>query len=249
MLSLFRKRSKAPVFDAPAAPDEPLAVIGDLHGSDGLLDRLLQSLTAPEMPARQVFVGDYVDRGENSARVLELLMQYQKDAPDRVICLMGNHERMLIDFLDMPTRAGKRWLRFGGAQTLASFRIPPLPETAPDEEWITLRDRFEDALGPAMEAWLRALPLSWQSGNVAVVHAAADPRAPIDGQSEQALLWGHPDFEDLPRSDGVWVVHGHTIVAQPQAEQGRIAVDTGAYATGKLTAALIGEGEIRFHTA
>ncbi len=242
------RRSPAPKgFDAPPAPDGPLAVIGDVHGADGLLARLLDRLE--DSDRQLVCVGDYVDRGDNSAAVIDLLRARQAAAPGRLVCLMGNHERMLLDFLDAPVQAGRRWLRYGGMQTLASFGVPPVPETAPETEWHLARERFADALGPGAEAWLRALPLTWQSGNVAVVHAAADPRLDITRQPEQTLLWGHADFATTPRRDGVWVVHGHTIMRQPQSAEGRISIDTGAYATGKLTAALIDPGSVAFETA
>ncbi|WP_430450432.1 metallophosphoesterase [Rhodophyticola sp.] len=245
MFSFLRKQP-SPVFDAAPAPDVPLAVIGDIHGSDGLLERLLDRLDAQGDPATRVCVGDYVDRGENSAGVIDLLMTRQQADPDRLICLMGNHERMMLDFLDAPARCGPRWMKHGGMQTVASFRITPPSAGAGDDDWRDLRDRLESALGARREAWLRARPLLWQSGNVAVVHAGADPALPLADQSEQALLWGHPDFDRTPRRDGIWVVHGHTIVPEPTADQGRVATDTGAYATGRLTAAMIDSSGVRF---
>ncbi len=250
MFSFLRKgRRQPPVFDSPPAPDRPVAVIGDIHGSDGLLERLLQRLEDEAGAHTLVCVGDYVDRGEDSARVIDRLMARQEAAPDSLICLMGNHERMMLDFLDAPGRAGPRWMKYGGVQTVASFRLAPPSAGASEDDWLYLRDRLEAALGARRERWLRDLPLCWQSGNVAVVHAAADPALPIAGQPEQALLWGHPDFGRVPRGDGTWVVHGHTIVPDPSAEAGVVATDTGAYATGRLTAALIAPGDIRFVTA
>ncbi len=246
MFSLFRKRRPAPVFDAPLAPDAPFAVIGDIHGADRLLDKLLEKLDAIEDLQHIVCVGDYVDRGDNGAAVVRKLASYQRDNPDRLICLMGNHERMMLDFLDAPSTAGRRWQKFGGMQTLGSFGVPPVPESAPEADFLTARDRLESALGRQTEDWLRALPLSWQSGNVAVVHAAADPATPLPQQEDTTLLWGHGDFEGTPRSDGVWVAHGHTIVRTPFAENGRIATDTGAYATGKLTAAVVRSQGVEF---
>ena len=77
MFSLFRKRRKPPVFDALPAPDAPFVVLGDLHGSDGLLERMLARLEAEAVPGPVICVGDYVDRGENSARVIDLLIERQ----------------------------------------------------------------------------------------------------------------------------------------------------------------------------
>ena len=80
------------------------------------------------------------------------------------------------------------------------------------------------------------------SGQVIAVHAALDPaRAPVD-QSDRSVLWGHPEFFTKTRTDGLWVVHGHTIFSEPYASSGRISCDTGAYQTGRLSAALIGSG-------
>lgn len=246
MFRWFRK--SPPVFDAPLAPESPFTVIGDVHGADALLARLLDRLEH-EAPGPILCVGDYIDRGENSAAVVDLLRARQDRLGDRLICLMGNHERMALDFLNEPVRTGPRWTRYGGLQTLASYGVPPVPGTASDEDWLRTRDLFLGALGSETEGWLRALPLSWQSGNVAVVHAAADPGLPIAEQSPQTLLWGHPDFTETPRSDGTWIVHGHTIVQEPSSEHGRIATDTGAYATGRLTAARIEVGAVTFQTA
>ena len=247
MFSFFRKRDPKPVFDADPMPDEPFTVIGDVHGSDGLLERLFTQLESETAAAKIICVGDYVDRGENSAEVINFLIAKQKEDPDRLICLMGNHERMMLDFLDEPTRAGPRWMRYGGLQTVASFHLHPPSAGATDDDWFMLRDQLESILGVERETWLRALPLSWQSGNVAVVHAAADPGVAVQDQSPRSLLWGHPDFETTQRGDNTWIVHGHTIVPKPYMDQGRIAIDTGAYATGRLTAALITQGQVLFH--
>ena len=81
---------------------------------------------------------------------------------------------------------------------------------------------------------------------MAVVHAGADPSEPMALQTDEVLKWGHRDFMDRPRTDGVWVLHGHTIVDQASATAGRIAIDTGAYATGTLTAAHVTDGDVRF---
>jgi len=134
-------------------------------------------------------------------------------------------------------------------QTLASFGVGAMRETADAFGLNTARDAFAEALGPARIGWLRARPLLWRSGNVAVTHAGADPGRPLDAQETRALLWGHPEFGRRARDDGQWVVHGHVIVDAAQAQAGRIAVDTGAYATGRLSAALIGPDRVTFVTA
>jgi serine/threonine protein phosphatase 1 len=108
------------------------------------------------------------------------------------------------------------------------------------------RDELVVRMGREMIGWLRSRPLWWQSGTVGVVHAAADPGLALDAQERVNLLWGHKDFQRKPRSDGLWIVHGHTIVAAPQAVGGRVAIDTGAYATGVLSGVAFGDGGMRF---
>ncbi len=246
-MRIFRwKRTPKPTFDAPLAPSVPVCVIGDIHGRADLLARLLERLAATVPPqACLVFVGDFVDRGDQSREVLETLWSLQQERTGQAICLMGNHERMLLDFLDEPVAHGARWMRHGGLQTLASYRVGPAAATAEGADWIAVRDWFREELGET-EPWLRTLPLTWQSGNLAVVHAAVDPALALEDQSESVLLWGHPEFGKTLRTDGIWVAHGHTIIDQPRAEHGRISVDTGAYATGTLTAAFINEGMVTF---
>lgn len=242
--SLFNRQTRAAegvsAGQLPVQPEHPFVAIGDIHGRADLLceiDRLI-SERCPDWPV--VFLGDYVDRGEKSREALELLISISDDHEPPVTCLMGNHERMLLDFLDRPETTGPSWLRNGGLQTIASFGLaPPRRESAGTEAFEELRSKLANAMGEDMIGWLRARPLTWQSGNVWAVHAAADPAIPMTAQTERTLLWGHAEFNERPRTDGQWVVHGHTIVETPRVHGERIAVDTGAYATGCLSAALI----------
>lgn len=234
------------VLQAPPKPEMRVAVIGDIHGCHGLLRKLLERLNDAE-PEVIVTVGDYVDRGEDSAQVLSTLKARSEDTSGKFICLMGNHEKMLLDFLDRPTERGARWLRNGGLQTLASFGVGGVTETAPEDRLLTARDDFRKALPAGMENWLRGLSTYWSSGTLWVVHGAADPAQPIATQDARTLLWGHRDFLTTPRQDGLWVAHGHTVVDQPQFQMSRIATDTGAYYSGRLTAAMIDpDGDVRF---
>uniref|UniRef100_UPI003D6A38AB metallophosphoesterase n=1 Tax=Planktotalea sp. TaxID=2029877 RepID=UPI003D6A38AB len=220
--SLTPQRSVS--FDAK--PIAPFIAIGDIHGRLDLLSKLLSE--APKVQI--VLVGDYVDRGDDSAGVLRLL----STRPD-LICLSGNHEELMLKFIDAPQTHGSHWLRYGGLQTLASYGIAGMTETSSPEAMSEARDALLSAMGEDMLNWLRARPTHWQSGNVAVVHAGADPKIPVTEQSYRTLHWGHPDFRKSPRNDGVLVVHGHTIVDAPQNTNGRISIDTGAYATGRLS--------------
>lgn len=215
--------------------DRPFVAIGDIHGCDDLLARLLDKLKVEAPDAELVFVGDYIDRGEQNAQVLRRLIKL-----DGATFLLGNHERMCLDFIDNPEEKGARWLRYGGLQTVASFGVSGTPNDP-----VALRDAMVAAMGDEMITWLRDLPLSYSNGNVYAVHAAAHPEKPIDEQPEKLLIWGHPKFGKQPRRDGLWVVHGHTIVDMPQVSQGVVSIDTGAYATGRLSAAIFASNDVQ----
>lgn len=230
---------------ARPSPDRPIAVIGDIHGAYDCLDRLITKIDALPTPVQLVFVGDYIDRGDQSADVLARLVDLQSTRPDTV-CLMGNHEEMMLSFLDDPEKYGNWWMRFGGLQTVASFASVPLRSTSSAKELRAARDHLRAHMPDQLETWLRNLPRSWQSGNVAVVHAGADPRLPMSSQTNETLTWGHRLFGQMPRDDKIWVVHGHTIVDHPKEENGVISIDTGAYATQRLTAVILGDGDIRY---
>ncbi|MEL6960637.1 MAG: metallophosphoesterase [Pseudomonadota bacterium] len=239
---MFRRlfsRIRPAAFMPSPAPDEQISVIGDVHGRLDLLEKALAIA-----PGQIVLVGDYVDRGEDSAGVLRLLL----DRPD-LICLMGNHEEMMLKFIDDPARHGAHWLRYGGLQTLASFSVTGVAETSGPEALKAARNGLQAAMGPELEVWLRSLPSSWQSGNVAVTHAGADPALPLAQQHDRVLRWGHSDFVKSPRTDGLWIVHGHVIEEAPQHAAGRINVDTGAYATGRLSWVTLADGAITFGCA
>lgn len=221
------------------SPEGPFSAIGDIHGCL----RLLQSALAITQQRPTICVGDYVDRGDHSADVLRLLQA----RPD-IICLSGNHEEMMLRFVEDPAGQGRRWLRFGGVQTLESFGVSKITENDAEPALLSARDQLIEAMGPSLLAWMKSLPTYWQSGNIAVVHAGADPTIPISDQPRANLIWGHPDFLTERRKDQVWVIHGHTIVNEPNIDQGRVAIDTGAYATGRLSIVHVNEGAFSFET-
>lgn len=237
----------APSVETRLAPARPFVAIGDIHGCHDLMHQHFQTLRQELGETMElVFLGDYADRGPHSAQVLAQLYDWQTASPETVICLMGNHEKMLLEFIDDPAGKGLRWLVNGGRETLASYGIS-LPEGhVSADDAADAADAFEEALPEGLETWLRGLPLIWSNGNIHCVHAAMDPHTAPDKQSRRTLLWGHRDFLTTPREDGQTVVHGHTIMAEPTIGDTRISIDTGAYHTGRLTAALISEGSCEF---
>ena len=252
--TLFSQKSPSPLatsFTAPLNPDAAFYAIGDVHGCFDQLQGLLQKIDADRQTSGRetaplVFVGDLIDRGPDSAAVLEHIKSLQDIQPEQVICLMGNHEQMMLDFLDDPAERGPRWLRFGGVQALASYGINGVTENSNLDDILEACDALEQALPDGMQKWLRDLPLLWKTGNICCVHAGMSPRRSPDAQENNVMLWGHRDFRTTPREDDLWVLHGHTIVDRATATGGHISIDTGAYKSGTLTAAVIVKGQCTF---
>lgn len=244
-LRRFLRPSPDPEMPPLPRLDRPVCIVGDIHGRADLLERML-ALTGTGPATRLIFVGDYIDRGPESAKVLTRL--HDLSTTGRAVCLMGNHERMLLDAIDRPEAAAQRWLLNGGDATLASLGVSGrLPGDTEAERMAALARQIRAGLPAGCEQWLRRLPLWWRDRGLAVVHAGADPALPIEHQAEASLLWGHRRFGQ-PRADGLWIAHGHVVVAEPKADAGRIALDTGAWSTGRLTAAWIEAGQLRFVT-
>ncbi|TCP39278.1 metallophosphoesterase family protein [Rhodovulum marinum] len=255
MLGLNRRKTNTPAEPEPVrlpAPDRRLYVVGDLHGRIDLLERMLDRI-ATDISARAgdgrdptiVFVGDMIDRGDQSREVLECLHGLASVCEaDELVLLKGNHEAALLRFLDAP-EAGKSWLQFGGAQTLASYGVPP-PQGEPRSDKLrTVALGLLKAMGDHVD-FLRAMPLVYRSGDVVCAHAGLDPQQP-DSTDEAALLWGSSGFLDAEGVPGLRVVHGHFDASEPVLTDRRICVDTGAYYSGRLTAAVIDEN-VRFLT-
>ncbi|MBM7068979.1 serine/threonine protein phosphatase [Actibacterium sp. 188UL27-1] len=228
-------------------PDRLTYIIGDIHGCLRALEALLSKIDTHRQgrPADLVFVGDYVDRGPDSAAVLNRLMAL--DNEPYVTCLMGNHDLMMLRFLQNPDQRAAGWIGAGGQDTLFSFGLttaPQGPNAAARHQMVA--ENLRKAMPPNLEAWLAARPLWWQSGDVIVVHALTQPDKPMSAQSDEVLLWARPTRNQTPRSDGTWVIHGHTIVAEPRITPGHIAIDTGAYRGRPLTAVVLGNGPPEF---
>jgi len=228
-------------------PEIPFFAVGDIHGSIEPLKRLMSNLDDAAIEREKiVFLGDYIDRGGQSQQVLTWLFETTLLYPDKMICLMGNHERMMLDFIDDPAGRGTHWLQNGGLDTLASFGVMLHQRELDTNIAVKIANALEAAMPVGMHEWLRALPLRWSSGNVHCVHAAMSPRRTVQDQCDHVLLWGHPDFMTTPRNDGHYIVHGHTIVKNAGVTGNRISVDTGVYRTGRLSAVRIAVGECRF---
>lgn len=203
--------------------------IGDIHGSLAKLCRLITRCTehAEGRPARFVFLGDYIDRGLQSAGVIDYLIALQGRLPGGVVALKGNHEAIALEVFD-GTAPEDFWLSEGGEETLASYGV-----AAPRE------------LPRAHIDWMRSLPLRYDDGSRFFVHAGIDPERPLMEQSERDLIWIREPFLSDRRDHGRLIVHGHTPVAArtPDLRSNRLNVDTGAVYGGPLTAAAFAVGQ------
>lgn len=222
--------------------------IGDIHGCYALLRDLLATLArdaaqhARSARPMLVFLGDYVDRGPDSAKVLEALVWLRRRPDLEVRLLKGNHEQALLEFMDAPERGGP-WLGFGGAETLASYGVaPPRPEEQ-EIEFLRARDELLDRMPSAHLKLLQELELMLEVGDYAFAHAGVRPGVPLPRQEEKDLLWIRKGFLDATQSFEKVIVHGHSwLGATPQLLDNRIGVDTGAFATGVLTAIRLTDG-------
>ena len=217
--------------------------VGDVHGRLDLLGDLIALLevgaaedTREAGPPIVIFLGDYVDRGPDSAGVLDLLLSGR---PHRCECryLRGNHEQSMMAFLAEPV-SNRAWLLQGGVETLLSYGVqPPPPVAAADAELESAAELLRARLPPAHVAFLEGLERYVALGDYAFVHAGVDAARTLEEQTDRDLYWSRAAFIASKRPFSHRIVHGHTPVDQPYADTRRIAVDTGAYATGTLTAA------------
>lgn len=211
--------------------------IGDVHGRLDLLERVLAMVTQdlaarPVLEAVVVFLGDYVDRGPDSHGVLELLAA-GAPAQTRHVLLKGNHEEMLMRFLD-DASFGAGWRQLGGMETLLSYRVQ-VNQVFVESGHQGLREALCRCLPPHHLELLSRLATSWTAGDYFFCHAGVRPRVPLDQQRPEDLLWIRAPFVESRDDFGKVVVHGHSPVETPQFHANRINIDTGAYVTNRLT--------------
>jgi serine/threonine protein phosphatase 1 len=253
MLDVFNKsRAAAPTARVPDGTR--LYAIGDIHGRDDLLERLLEDIAtdASAAPAGTrrvlVYVGDYVDRGLESRQVIERLLDRPPEGFE-VIHLLGNHEEAFLGFLEGKPIAFD-WFRYGGLETLYSYDVPIPRRAARPIDIDALRRKAVAAVPAAHVEFLRGCKLWHVEGDYAFVHAGVRPGVSLERQEADDLLWIRDEFlSSRADHDGKVVVHGHTICERPEVRANRINIDTGAFASGRLTCLVLeGEGRRFLHT-
>ena len=222
--------------------------VGDVHGRIDLVHQLEQRIVADAAAQASacrnvlIYLGDFVDRGFDSKRVIEHLTLEPPDGFDRYL-LLGNHDLWLRAFLEGEA-VGESWLRFGGDATLLSYGVS-LAHDQPEETRLTTAQAMLDAKMPASHrALLASLELMLPMGDYLFCHAGIRPGVPLDKQLEQDLLWIREPFLSWSGECGKIIVHGHTVEDVPVVRRNRIGIDTGACYNGTLTS-LVLEGESR----
>ncbi len=225
-------------------PGERVYAIGDIHGRADLFEALIAAIDrddAASGPAQTtvILLGDLIDRGADSAGVLAAARAWQQRRTVRI--LAGNHEEMFLQcFTDAELM--RHFLRFGGRETVLSYRVDPDAFTAADvaEAQALMREAVpEEELD-----FIRGFEDSIAIGDYLFVHAGIRPGVAIAEQETRDLRWIRGAFTDSRVDHGLLVVHGHTIFEEPDIRPNRIGIDTGAYYSGKLTALRL-EGEAR----
>jgi serine/threonine protein phosphatase 1 len=220
-------------------------VVGDIHGRLDLLDQLIEAIHADisSRKARKVllvFVGDLIDRGPDSAKVVERLRTYRHRGV-RTMFLLGNHEEVLLRILRGESELITKWRWFGGTECLNSYGVDTARLGEMSEE-----DALEvvcAAIPKEHVEFLESFDDSCRFGDYLFVHAGIRPGVEIDQQRQSDLRWIREPFLFDDTDHGFIVVHGHTIRPEVEVRSNRIAIDTGAYRTGVLTTLAIDGNE------
>lgn len=231
-----------------SAPDGTrVYAVGDIHGRVDLLNRL-HELIAADMRANDpsraiiIYVGDYIDRGDSSREVIDLLLAGPVDRAEAVH-LLGNHEAFMLTFLE-DASVGEPWLKNGGDSTVYSYGVgaPRVSDRAQRHQ--IMRDDLREKLPATHLEFLRSLKQYHVEGDYAFVHAGIRPGVALEDQVDDDVLWIRDEFLNDKSDHGKCIVHGHTITDDIDVRPNRIGIDTGAYFSGTLSC-LVLDGESR----
>ncbi len=251
MLNLFRKRAvlqPVPFRSIPAG--RRVYAIGDVHGRLDLLDELIARIDEDDSARADarielVFLGDLVDRGPHSSQVIDRII-HLSEAPAHVRVLMGNHEEVFLEVLDGNLEAMRLFTRIGGRETILSYGITEHDYDRLDTP--SLSAAIREAVPKRHVQFLRETEDVIEIGDYLFVHAGVRPGVRFADQRAADLRWIRGRFLDHDGEFGKMIVHGHSISDDAVVLPNRIGIDTGAFATGRLTALGI-EGEERWFLA
>ena len=221
--------------------------VGDIHGRDDLLGEMAERVKA-DMEGQSfdrvvtVFLGDYVDRGLGSMRVLERLSRSEWPTP--LIALAGNHEEFLLAFLE-DDAVLQAWRSLGGLETLYSYGVD-ISSGRAGRDFKKVQAEFAARLPERHRHFLKTLTVSTTIGDYFFCHAGVRPGVPLERQDREDLLNIRDPFLFSEAEHGKLVVHGHTPSVVPEIRPNRIGIDTAAYATGCLTCLVLENDDKRF---
>ena len=226
--------------------------IGDVHGRLDLLEQLLDSIERdvegrPQRKTALIFLGDLIDRGPDSRGVIERLRNFR---PDRLrpYFLAGNHEEVLLRLLKGERGILASWLKYGGAECMASYGFDPTKLEVRNER--AALSMIRDVIPHSHASFIGSFADTLRFGDYLFVHAGIRPGVDLSLQTQSDLRWIRSPFLEDRSDHGMIIVHGHSISTEPEFEPNRIGIDTGAYRTGRLTAlALDGEDRWLLDTA
>jgi len=236
-LKSFFSRKAQPAPARAIEPGERIYAIGDVHGRRDCLDDLLIRIGEDDRArgtakTTLVMLGDLVDRGPDSCGVIERLLQLSQVRP--CVLLMGNHEEVFIDAWEGDEGAARLFHRIGGRETLLSYGVPAADYDSAD--FARMIELLATHVPVEHIAFLRSFRDTYRSGDYLFVHAGIRPGTPFEEQRPTDMRWIRDKFLDDPRDHGAVVVHGHSITPAVDEKPNRIGIDTGAYASGRLTA-------------
>ena len=239
-------------FQSRPPADTRVYAVGDIHGHRDRLAELqaliaADAAKAPERRRVVVYVGDYFDRGPDSAGVIDRLIE-QPLAGFSSVFLKGNHEDSVLQFLDGDLESGANWIAYGGDATLRSYGVDCQGSMPEFSELVAHQRAFAANFPDRHRQFLESLALSHVEGDYAFVHAGVRPGRPLAEQRPYDLMWIRDEFNDSDDDHGHVIVHGHTPVNQVVNRINRIGIDTGAGYGRELTAVVLSETQRLFLT-
>jgi serine/threonine protein phosphatase 1 len=228
--------------------DTAVYVIGDVHGCLDELIALEEKICADAgtsgSQALIVMLGDYIDRGPASSQVLDHLIASPPPGFER-ICLAGNHEVMMLDYLESRIDLAE-WAALGGVSTLLSYGIDINRVLSLSADKRIVDDMVKRSVPAPHMTFLQRLPILIETPDIIMVHAGLRPGVTLDSQTDDDLVSIRSAFHEQAHLLRKYVVHGHTPVAAPTRDGRRINIDTGAFFSGRLTALRIRNGKGRY---
>jgi serine/threonine protein phosphatase 1 len=239
MKAWLNAKNASPV--SPSVPEgQILYAIGDLHGMTTLTQCILVKVLNDAKRfsgdrARVIFLGDYVDKGDNAKTTLDLLIEAEHNTDVDWTFIKGNHEDALLTFLNDP-EFGPQWLSYGGGPTLHAYGLTPPTDRNDPDAWHRLAEQLSHEMPSEHHRFLSRLVTSFEAGSYFFVHAGIRPGRSLKDQEDGDLMWIRRQFLDDKSKLPAIIVHGHSPDLKPYRDSRRIGIDTGAYATGCLTA-------------